>query len=222
MDERTRAGAEPREGSILVVRLVFEKRAGRKVKGEWLYLLFGEQFLLGREEGCEIRVIDDRVSRKHCLIKLEDDGAHLVDLGSTNGTYRNGQLVEEEIILESKDRLNLAKVLTYQVRVCSRQGKLSSIRLVDGNEVYLLARSEILIGNYQEGEDEVDLMIYDPSLKTAHAKIEHLYKNNIISVLEPEYPLKVNGKPAREMELKDGDLIELGETAFRWKIISFT
>ncbi len=222
MDDHTRVESEPRQGDVLVVRLVFERRAGRKVKGEWLYLLFGEQFLLGREEGCEIRIIDDRISRKHCLIKLEDDGAHLIDLGSTNGTYRNGQPVEEEIILENKDLLNLGKVITYQVRVCYRQGKLSSARLVNGGEVYLLARSEILLGRYEETNDEVDLLIYDPSLKIFHAKIENLYKNNIISALESDCLLKVNGKPVKEMEIKDGDLIELGETGFRWKVISFT
>ncbi len=222
MEDRTRAESESRPGNVLVVRLVFEKRAGKKITGEWLYLLFGEQFLIGREEGCEIRVLDERVSRKHCLVKLAEENAYLVDLGSTNGTYRNGILVEEEIILENKDRIELGKVIRFQTRICRRNSKLSSLRLSTKEEVYLLARSEIVLGKYREGAQDVDLMIYDPALKERHCKIEHFYKENLISSLVPESPVKVNGKPVKEAPLKDGDLVEVGESAFHWKVISVT
>ena len=222
MLEHTTVSTRGAEGKVLVVWIVFEKRAGQKVSGESLYILFGSQFLIGREEGCEIRIMDERVSRKHCLIKFSEEGARLTDLGSTNGTYRNEQLIEDEIILSTKDKIDLGHAVTYRVRICSRAEKLSSVRLSSSKEVYLLASSELLIGKFAEESRDVDLMIYDPSIAVQHCRIEHFYNDNFIISLAPDNPVKVNGKPVKELGLKDGDLVELGNTAFRWKIISLT
>jgi len=222
MLEHTTVSTKGPEGKVLVVWIVFEKRSGQKVSGEALYILFGTQFLLGREEGCELRIMDDRVSRKHSLIKFSEDGVRLTDLGSTNGTYRNEELIEDEILLSSKDKIDLGHAMTYRVRLCTRAEKLSSVRLSSPKEVYLLANSELVIGRFAEESREVDLMIYDPSIQVQHCRIEHFYNDNFIISLSPENPVKVNGKPVKELGLKDGDLVELGNTAFRWKIISLT
>jgi len=222
MLDRTTVSTKGAEGKVLVVRLVFERRAGKAVSGEWLYLLFGNQFLIGREEGCEIRITNDRISRKHCLIRLLEDQAKLTDLGSTNGTARNGELIEDEIILENRDKIDVGQGVVFRVRLCSRAGRLSSVRLHGGNEVYLLASNEVLIGKFQEEGGDVDLMIYDASLGSRHCRIEHFYNDNFIVALSPEAPVLVNGKPVKELGLKDGDLIELADSAFRWKVVSLT
>ena len=222
MLDHTTVSTRGPEGKVLVVWIVFEKRAGQKVSGESLYILFGSQFLIGREEGCEIRILDDRISRKHCLIKFSEEGVRLTDLGSTNGTYRNEQLIEDEIILSTKDKIDLGHAVTYRVRLCQRSEKISSVRLSSSKEVYLLAGSEILLGKFAEESRDVDLMIYDPSILVQHCRLEHFYNDNFIISLSADAPAKVNGKPVKELGLKDGDLVELGNTAFRWKIISLT
>jgi hypothetical protein len=222
MLEHTTVSTRGPEGKVLVVWIVFEKRAGQKVSGESLYVLFGSQFLIGSEEGCEIRIMDDRISRKHCLIKFSEEGIRLTDLGSTNGTYRNEQLIEDEIILSTKDKIDLGHAVTYRVRLCQRADKISSVRLSSQKEVYLLAGSEILLGKFTEESRDVDLMIYDPSILVKHCRVEHFYNDNFIISLSPDAPVRVNGKPVKELGLKDGDLVELGNTAFRWKIISLT
>jgi len=52
------------------------------------------EFTLGRSQDCAIQIEDDGVSRKHAKLQLTPDGGyHLVDLGSTNGTYLNGSRV---------------------------------------------------------------------------------------------------------------------------------
>ncbi len=49
--------------------------------------------LVGRHPSCDTRLPSYRVSRRHCAL-VEIDGAVLVrDLGSTNGTWINGQRV---------------------------------------------------------------------------------------------------------------------------------
>jgi hypothetical protein len=222
MQDHTTVATRSTEGKVLVVWVSFERRAGQKVSGESLYVLFGTQFLIGREEGCELRIMDDRISRKHSLIKFTDEGARLTDLGSTNGSYHNGALIEDEVMLMTKDKIDFGHAFTYRVRVCQRAGKLSSVRLSGQKEIYLLASSEILIGRFSEDNHETDLLIYDPSLELQHCRVEHFYNDNFIIALSPKAAVKVNGKPVKELGLKDDDLVEIGDTAFRWKVISLT
>src|SRR5258708_13878662 len=47
--------------------------------------------LLGRGTDCDLRLVDPGVSRHHAEIRLEGPEIVLVDLGSTNGSFENGQ-----------------------------------------------------------------------------------------------------------------------------------
>jgi len=49
--------------------------------------------LLGRGTDCDLRLVDTGVSRHHAELRVEDTQVVLVDLGSTNGTFVNGQPV---------------------------------------------------------------------------------------------------------------------------------
>ncbi len=51
--------------------------------------------IIGREEGCRLRIPLSSVSRKHCEVKIEDDEVVVQDLGSSNGTFVNGKRVKQ-------------------------------------------------------------------------------------------------------------------------------
>ncbi|SNC65126.1 Forkhead associated (FHA) domain, binds pSer, pThr, pTyr [Kytococcus aerolatus] len=76
-------------------------RSTRSVARPWLEIegarhrLEQDTTTLGRDVGCDITLADPGTSRRHAEITVSADGSDvsLRDLGSTNGTYLDGQLV---------------------------------------------------------------------------------------------------------------------------------
>jgi hypothetical protein len=58
-------------------------------------LLASGQITLGRSSSCQLVFDDDTVSRRHAALVLKHGAWHVVDLGSSNGTYVNGRRVIE-------------------------------------------------------------------------------------------------------------------------------
>jgi hypothetical protein len=54
-----------------------------------------QRMLFGRKEDCQVRIPVSSVSREHCELKVEDTRVTIRDLGSSNGTYINGERVQE-------------------------------------------------------------------------------------------------------------------------------
>lgn len=66
----------------------------------------GQTWAIGRGDGCAVMLDSRSVSRLHALIQRRDDGDYsLVDLGSRNGCFVNGQRVSLPRILCDGDRL---------------------------------------------------------------------------------------------------------------------
>ena len=54
--------------------------------------------VIGRREDCDLRIPLSEVSRKHCRLVRDGDTLKLEDLGSSNGTFLNGQRVQEALL----------------------------------------------------------------------------------------------------------------------------
>jgi diguanylate cyclase (GGDEF)-like protein len=101
LDDTTRMAPTPEaspepEGQSAAAYLVV--LSGSSV-GE-MYRLDKERVVVGRGDKVDLRLIDDGISREHAQIVREGGQMFLEDLGSTNGTYRNGERVKREALAE--------------------------------------------------------------------------------------------------------------------------
>ena len=62
------------------------------------------EILIGRGEECDLVLPNISVSREHALIRLNEQGAELVDINSENGISINNQKVKQKV-LSSKDEI---------------------------------------------------------------------------------------------------------------------
>ena len=63
---------------------------------------------IGRETDNGIQLLGGRVSRYHARLEKQQDGWHLLDLGSTNGTKVNGKSISGSVHLQHGDVVGVA------------------------------------------------------------------------------------------------------------------
>lgn len=87
------------------------------------YPLLSALTIIGRDDAADITLADTGISRRHCEIRVTHDGPHLVvsirDLGSTNGTFVDGQRITAATRIEDGSRITVGRS-TLTVRLGSR------------------------------------------------------------------------------------------------------
>lgn len=73
--------------------------------------LAGPTVTLGRDIINDITISDPEVSRQHCQFVKSGDGYTLRDLGSTNGTFVNGERLEADHPLKNGDRIGFGETV---------------------------------------------------------------------------------------------------------------
>ena len=68
-----------------------------------------DHVIIGREVKCAIMLNDNSVSRQHSSITRLAEGYLLRDLGSSNGTYVNGQRIQEYLLCDG-DRVSIGDI----------------------------------------------------------------------------------------------------------------
>jgi pSer/pThr/pTyr-binding forkhead associated (FHA) protein len=71
--------------------------------------------VVGRREDCDLRIPLGEVSRKHCRLIKDGDVMKLEDLGSSNGTFHNGERVREATLAPG-DTVQVGPV-TFMVQI---------------------------------------------------------------------------------------------------------
>lgn len=103
-------GGEGRGSAYLIVLV------GIRV-GE-MYRLAKPATIVGRSDDADVCLIDEGVSRSHAALIFDGERVRLKDLGSVNGTYRNGRRIAGEVVLDDGDKISMGSTtilrFTYQ------------------------------------------------------------------------------------------------------------
>jgi hypothetical protein len=105
-DRRARGAARSRAGASCLVA-IHGPDLGLRIPLE------ASEYVIGRDPYCDIVVPLEDVSRRHCRLLVKNGGAHLSDLGSTNGTYLNDEEIppHHEFALRSGDNIRLGTAI---------------------------------------------------------------------------------------------------------------
>jgi len=127
--------------------------------------------VIGRSEHCNVQLIDNGVSRKHCQFLADDHGRYVVeDLGSRNGTYLNGErITRAELNNGDKVQLGRTTILRFSMQDEldeSFQQQLIDSALRDGmtkayNRKYFLDRLDAELKFAQRHEQPLALLVLD-------------------------------------------------------------
>lgn len=76
--------------------------------GTGLITIDSDSFVFGRGENCDVIIDEQSASRRHAEIIKKEDGWHVVDLKSTNGTWVNSERVQHRL-LKSGDCIRVGR-----------------------------------------------------------------------------------------------------------------
>ncbi|HJL16583.1 MAG TPA: GGDEF domain-containing protein [Sandaracinaceae bacterium LLY-WYZ-13_1] len=95
------AEGESREGCLVII---YGDDLGRRVP------LGSEPTVVGRSSKCDVQLDQESVSRNHARIVRQRQHYVIRDLGSTNGTYVNDDLVDE-VVLRDGDQVKIGRTI---------------------------------------------------------------------------------------------------------------
>jgi predicted component of type VI protein secretion system len=76
------------------------------------------EFLIGRERDCHLRPTSELISKRHCRIKTDGVGVTVEDLGSKNGTFVNGNRIDEAVAVTDGDLIKVGP-LVFAVKIAA-------------------------------------------------------------------------------------------------------
>ena len=91
-----------------------------KYQGGEFPLRMDREIIVGRSSELDMVLVEDMVSRKHAKITTTGDQIVIQDLGSTNGTFVNGEKIKK-VRLKEGDRILIGTSIIKLVAVDSSQ-----------------------------------------------------------------------------------------------------
>jgi len=189
------------------------------------FTLSGDDALtIGRDSGCSLRVDDPRVSRLHAVVRRDQNGWFVEDVGSTNGTFAEGRRVaqlrvEGDVSLllgDAQDGVRLDLVpLVAQVPTAREAGLRTATHPESdvGRVTMLHSLSQVVrIGRSSDN----DVVINDFLVSRHHAELRSDAGQGWRLIdLNSHNGTFVNGQRVISAPLSEGDIVTLGRQHLR-------
>ncbi|MCI0456910.1 MAG: FHA domain-containing protein [Gemmataceae bacterium] len=185
--------------------------------------------LLGRDRTCPLHLDNLTVSRRHARVTRQGEVAWVEDLGSSGGTFLNGQSLQKRTTLTAGDQLVIGGItLRYAVRF---EAAGSGTDLVDNSELIAQASGSapaihgqatdtipLKMGRltFGRGPDR-DVVLSDALISRRHAVLEYQDGGYYLSDTQSRIGTFVNGKAIIRARLEPGDRVQLGPYLFRFE-----
>ena len=114
----------------------------RSDTGETIEL--GNVTMIGRSSECQVHVADPRVSRRHAMVRKQEGGFYLFDLGSFNGSYLNGGRVTTARKLKTGDVIGLADH-EFQFEQVGEDSDADTLETMGGSTIALIRSTPVII-----------------------------------------------------------------------------
>lgn len=197
-----------------------------------------DEITIGREDGNTIRLTERDVSRRHARVLRENGRIFVEDIAARYGIRKNGVKITQRVEFSPGDVLSIggyqltlkakvepgapAKPPTPAARPPATEGtqilpampaKLVVISSNFAGQEFPLNRKEMIVGR---GED-CDIIIDHRSVSQKHAKIIREQGNRYQIVdLNSKNGIIVAGSQYKAVQIKRGDVLELGHVKFRF------
>ncbi|MFO0984948.1 MAG: FHA domain-containing protein [Planctomycetota bacterium] len=183
-----------------MARLVLMQAGG----GEKSFSL-GAAAVIGRDPQNEIALDDQSASRQHCRIEQRGSAFVLIDLGSRNGTFLNGERVTEQVVREG-DRIKVgASELTFTDQVRYRLEFVAGERVGDAIP---LDRERVTFGRKPTNAVALD----EIGVSGVHCEVVMEGGRLILRDLGSTNGTFLEGQKIDEVVLSHGDRIRIGTT----------
>jgi pSer/pThr/pTyr-binding forkhead associated (FHA) protein len=187
------------------------------------FSLKGAECVLGRDPGIAVPVTKEGVSRRHARILLEEGEYVLEDLGSTNGTFLNGQQVARDR-LRHLDVIGLGKAVDLifllrpdEAKTLKKVGVIDAalIRDAPGATPDPLPTGEVTLGR----ATACNIVSNQGAVSKIHCRIVRTQSQVSVEDLGSANGTFVNGERTMTAVLQDGDTLGLaGVEVFKVQI----
>ena len=167
-------------------------------------------YSIGRTQSSSIVLDVGYVSRQHGLLERRDANWHYADLGSSNGTFVNGQKVETAVLRDG-DVLRIGDLQGNSVSLTFRasrpQDKAAVGQGIRIGATTLGMKTSLLLGR----SAQADIPLMSPQVSRQHARLDRTPQGHTISDLRSLNGTFVNGTRLEGPNvLKEGDSIQIG------------
>jgi pSer/pThr/pTyr-binding forkhead associated (FHA) protein len=173
--------------------------------------------LVGSRQTANLRLHSSTVSKAHALILSSDSKVHIRDLNSRTKLFVNGKEVREADLREG-DQVKIGRFVFRftagpKINSSARRRSLPAGQLeTDNGDVVPLSQRVVVIGQ----RAGCDLVLSNPAVSTTHAAIYDVNGRRYIMDLGSRSGTLVNNQKTLQVELKVGDVIDVGGTEVRY------
>jgi pSer/pThr/pTyr-binding forkhead associated (FHA) protein len=198
----------------------------------------GATITIGRSSNNDIAIPEQHISRQHAVITYRDGVFVISDLGSSNGTAVNDQLLTDQFPLFAGD---LIKLHTTEIRFAALEAGDVEIALTTGTISLPPKDSQcclVVTNGAQEGQtialllDKLtigrattaatwEILLQDASVSRPHARLERQGKDWFIFDLNSSNKTKVNTllvEGDQGVALTNGDMVILGNSRLLFRV----